>query len=207
MFQNLKGGVFNMKKLILIGNKIIDKNISNIIDNEFDYVVRVNRMNNYGITGTKTDLLVSDPHKIFFKLVKEPYDKFLNAKQLIMNLNSAKTKNKCMLFEKNIFSLNQLINKINISFKEYHKKIVDTYLNDQNISYVKFTTFFLILCYLIETYSNEYEIWFTCIDVNGRGEMFKTNDIWKRSHAEAGVFEEYLLNKFINDGIVKQLLI
>ena len=73
-----------MDKFIIVGNKLIDKDISQIVDS-FDYVVRLNRMSNYGKTGHKTDLWLADFHDEFFTLVKKPYDKYLNARVLLIN--------------------------------------------------------------------------------------------------------------------------
>lgn len=56
------------KKLLIIGNKIPSYNIENIINN-FDFVVRLNRLNNYELTGIRTDLLLVDPHNGYYKLL------------------------------------------------------------------------------------------------------------------------------------------
>lgn len=42
-------------RILFIGNKQISQDFSQIIDN-YDFIVRYNKMDNYGLTGTKTDL-------------------------------------------------------------------------------------------------------------------------------------------------------
>ena len=61
--------------MILVGNKVIDKDISGEIE-QFDFIVRLNRMNNWGMTGTRTDLYFADIHGEFLNLVEKPYDKY-----------------------------------------------------------------------------------------------------------------------------------
>ena len=91
-----------MKKLIVVGNKLMEQNLSDKID-KFDFVVRINRMNNYGNAGTKTDLLAVDPHNEFFNLVEKPFNKFNNAKKLIINMFFFSPKVALMLLQKGIF--------------------------------------------------------------------------------------------------------
>lgn len=72
------------KRLIVVGNKQIHVDMSKQIDS-FDIVVRLNRMTNYGLSGTKTDILLVDLHREFFKLVEPPFDKYRLAKKLLVN--------------------------------------------------------------------------------------------------------------------------
>ena len=62
-----------------------------------------------------------------------------------------------------------------------------------------------MLCYAIEFYSKDYQIWFTGIDVNGRGDMMKTDNIWIENHSHAGEIEERLLKEFIDNNTIHQL--
>ena len=71
-----------MKKLLLIGNKPLDKDYSSIID-DYDMVVRVNRMLNYNQSKGKTDLWLADVHTpALFE--SEDKEKFLEARNAIL---------------------------------------------------------------------------------------------------------------------------
>lgn len=192
-----------MKKLIVVGNKPIEQDLSKEIDN-FDFVIRVNRMNNYGNTGSKTDFLAVDPHNEFFELVQKPFDKFNNAKKLIINTFFFSPKAAAMLLQKGIFKRQQLSEAIKICFQDYRRNLVERYVGYDDNS-INFTNFFIMLCYAIEFYSKDYQIWFTGIDVNGRGDMMKTNDIWIENHSHAGEIEERLLKEFIDNNTIHQL--
>jgi len=96
------GRELNMKNLIVVGNKQMKQNLSEKID-KFDFVIRINRMNNYGNAGIKTDLLAVDPHNEFFNLVEKPFDKFNNAKKLIINTFFFSLKTAIMLLQRGIF--------------------------------------------------------------------------------------------------------
>ena len=171
---------------------------------KFDFVIRINRMNNYGNTGTKTDLLAVDPHNEFFELVEKPFDKYNNAKKLIINTFFFSPKSALLLLQKGIFKQQQLSNAIKLCFQDYRRSLVERYVGNDDGS-INFTNFFIMLCYAIDFYSNDYQIWFTGVDVNGRGDMMKTNDIWLKNHSCAGEVEEALLNQFMDNNIIHQL--
>ena len=171
---------------------------------KFDFVVRVNRMNNYGNTGTKTDLLAVDPHSEFFELVEKPFGKYNDAKRLVVNTFFFSPKSASMLLQKGIFKQQQLANAIKLCFQDYRRGLVERYVGNDDGS-INFTNFFITLCYAIDSYSNDYQIWFTGVDVNGRGNMMKTNSTWTKNHSCAGEAEEKLLNQFIGDNIIHQL--
>ncbi len=55
-------------RLAFVGNLEDGVDKSDVVES-FDFVVRVNRMNNFGLTGTRTDLLLVDATPAFFSLV------------------------------------------------------------------------------------------------------------------------------------------
>lgn len=182
-----------MKKLIIVGNKVIDKDISKEVES-FDMIVRLNRMNNWGNTGTRTDLLLVDPHKVFFKLLTQPYEKYKSAKQIL--LNTAHIGGVGKLLSKNIVTLHQIKNAIRINIVN-EKKAMQHIITKNGQNYINFSNFFVIVNYCIKTYSPEYQIWITGVDIKGRGEMFKTNNIWANIHGQAGDYEESILSKWL----------
>lgn len=63
--------VERLGRLAFVGNLEDGVDKSEVVES-FDFVVRVNRMNNFGLTGTRTDLLLVDATPAFFSLVNLP---------------------------------------------------------------------------------------------------------------------------------------
>lgn len=185
-----------MNKLIIVGNKIIDKDISKKVDN-FDYVIRLNRMSNYGNTGYRTDLWLADFHNEFFKLVQKPYDKYLNAKTLLINTDRPITAYIKGL-KYGIIAKNQLSSAKKIQIK----KIAEQLLGKQDWIKNKTmpTNYFLLTKYIIDNYLDKAEIWTTGIDIEKRDVLFNTHSAYENSwHNNIGQFESMMLNKWIQD--------
>ena len=137
-----------MKKLMLVGNKEGKTDISSIVD-QFDFVVRLNRMSNYGKTGCKTDLLLVDPHPVFFKLIEgQKFSKYHDAKRLLFNKMYNTPKVIVKLLKWNVFTLQQLQHKDVFDIYKYKHTILRP--EDRNVD---FSNFFALLNYVIETYS------------------------------------------------------
>lgn len=189
------------KKLIIVGNKEITKDVSEVIES-FDCIVRLNRMNNYGFTGTRTDILLADIHKGFLRLCTKPYDKYLNAKHLIYNMSQKFLYTERAL-KQNIFSINQILTSTRIFLTSIINSVVDakTYINTQTQP----TNFFLLTKYIIDNYSSDYEIWITAIDLQ-RSVLLQTSINHKNTlHRNAGKIEEHYLQKWISKNIIKYL--
>lgn len=192
------------KKLVVVGNKMISSDLSSKIDS-FDFVFRLNRMNNYGLSGKKIDMLAVDPHIEFFKLVKnENFDKFHNAKQILLNSFFATPKACIKLMQKNIFYPLQIAAAIKINFQQYRQKLVERFLGHPDKT-INFTNFFISVCYCLDNFNDEYNIHIACVDIENRGNMMKTNDIWMQNHASAGIIEEKMLKQFIDEHTITVL--
>lgn len=188
----------NKPRLIVIGNKIIDKDISNKVES-FDFIVRFNRMSNWGMTGTRTDLLLVDPHKNFFKLLEKPYDKYLGAKQLLVNTNFTNAKTIAKMLSMGLFSIEQLSKSKKLHVQNYEKS-----LPESDNGKIKLTNFYLMVKWVIEKYSKDYEIWVTGADIGGR-EKFLATEQGYEGHRLAASVEEIELAKMLDSGEFKFL--
>ena len=178
------------KRMILVGNKVIDKDISDEIE-QFDFIVRLNRMNNWGMTGTRTDILLVDANKQFFQLVQKPFSKFRMAKKLWINKPPFDGKILVKLLQRGIFSIDQIKNSEKINIWEYREK-----------SGYFFTNFCVLTQMLVEKFKDKYDIWITNADIIGRGNLLSTDSRWKGGHDLAGIKEERILtNMIINEEI------
>ena len=180
------------KKLILIGNKPISKDMS-FIDSEFDYILRVNKMCNLGTTGNRIDGVYLGLYSDFTLVHKGGKHKDLY-----------KT-------AKDIYMLPLLWN----FFFEYKE-----YMSTEQYKAIKFFDFDAArtsigacatstVCILWNLLNNKeitdnYEIYLTGIDIEGRDELLKNGNEWKDSlHANAGEAEERFIKDCINKGLVK----
>ena len=192
-----------MKKLILVGNKQIDVDISKEVE-QFDVVVRLNRMNNWENTGKRTDILLVDPHPVFFKMIDgQDCLKYQTARKLLFNKVYNKPKVIVKLLKQNVFTLDQLQNKDVFDIYKYKHTILKP--EDGNVD---FSNFFALLNYVIQKYSSNYEIWITGIDVYERSSFFATNESYKNSrHLTAGIVEETRMKNMIEHNVIKYMQI
>lgn len=188
-----------MKKLIIVGNKVIDKDISKEVES-FDMIVRLNRMNNWGKTGTRTDYLLVDPHKNFFKLLEPPFEKYQTAENLIINKNFYNKNSITEMLKLNLFSITKLSKATKLNLQEYSKNILNDYPNKN----MRLTNFFIFLKYIIEHYHDRYEIWFTGVDVEHRCDYIKT-DPGLDGHRDAANYEQDELLKMIHNRSINYL--
>lgn len=216
------------KKLLLFGNKLLDKELSQEqIDyiNSFDIIVRVNKFDNLLNTGCRIDWYLptccsywdmdtirrrSPQHyaKHYDSNITKQISKLFVQKSTIMYLKQHLEEQ----FPNSSTDEKFMYNFIKILFDELDKN-VDIVIHDDYAQSVwkKFyennmnsgttpTTTVLCLAYLIEQYSQEYDIYFACLDIEGRGEMLKTNPIWSTTvHRNAGYVESEFLQKMIKE--------
>ena len=218
------------KKLLLFGNKRIngvDKEMIDII-NSFDVIMRINKMDNVSETGERVDWWWFD--YCIFKDIKEfHFKKYLsNLSKVMMNWKSICQLTKWVsdfelkLFKKNINHEGESkIKRLKLFFPE----LPDSCIMVENKNYSHYflcernkywdidednktvpTTFVIALSHLINECSDEYDIYITCTDLEGRGELFKTNPIWSESwHRNVGQYEEDYIKLMIKEGKIKYL--
>lgn len=214
-----------MKRLVIVGNKVIQKDISQIVDS-FDVVVRLNRMNNFGMTGKRIDYLLVDPHRLFFNMVfdeklesDESRHRFKLAKNLIFNMahyrknyfNPEFKYNQPNKYEygeiwqnenlEKLFTKEQLETKQVFAIKNYNR--LDFYKEIQNKLNYRPCTSFRLICHYIENFLDQYEIYITGLDVFDRRKMAKTMPDILSTHARYMEYEEFYLKKFVNENKIK----
>lgn len=178
-----------MKKLLLIGNGPIGKDISDKV-NQFDYVFRVNRMTNLHETGTRIDGVYIGVYKDFLDIYKggENKEYYKTAGRIFLDMYGKFT----------------LLNK----WKDYM-----TEEQWHNVGIIHLfspvpcaTTTIRVLDHLLSTSAKEYEIWIAGIDVEGRGDLMAKGEPWKGTcHAETGYDEEKYLKDLIKNNKIKVL--
>lgn len=181
-----------MEKLILIGNKPVTKDMS-YIDNEFDYVLRVNRMLNLGNTGNRIDGVFLGAYYDFVnKFNGGPHrDKYKSIKDIYMTP------------------------EIKGSFYHYplyitqeqwdNTKIYDFSIAKKNIGCNATSTVCMLYSLLHDdNIKSKYDIYLTGLDIEGRGKMMEEGLQWKYTgHKLVGDIEEQYIKKCINDKLIK----
>lgn len=184
------------KKLLLIGNGPIPIDISEKV-NEFDYVMRVNRMTNFLTTGTRIDGVFIGAYKDFREFYKggEFRDYFKTAKEVFLTDNLQK------LFK----NWDEFLTKEQWD----NVQIMDFSTNKENIGTAFPTTTLCLLNVLTtvpEWYEN-YEIWICGITVEGRKELMYNGEPWKKTnHRFDGEKEETFLKNLIKENKIKRLI-
>ena len=188
--------MIGIKKLLLIGNSPIPVDISDKV-NKFDYVMRINRMNNFLTTGTKIDGVFIGAYKDFKEFYKggEFKEYFKTAKEVYLTENLQKCFNNWDEF------LTQE--------QWYNVKIMDFSSNLKNIGISFPTTTLCVLNVLTsfpEWYEN-YEIWIAGITVEGREKLMYNGEPWKKTnHRFDGKKEEFFLKKLLKENKIKRLI-
>lgn len=184
------------KKLLLIGNGPIPIDISEKV-NEFDYVMRVNRMNNFLTTSSRIDGVFIGAYRDFREIYKggEFRDYFKFAKDVFL----IKPMDKWFKNWSDYLTQEQWDNI----------KFMDFKYNEENIGTAFPTTSLCVLNVLTsfsEWYDN-YEIWICGITVEGREELMMNGEPWKKTnHRFDGKKEEQFLKKLIKEGKIKRLI-
>lgn len=189
------------KDLILVGNKPDIKDISNIVDS-YDYVLRVNRMQNYGLSGYRIDglyiciwkqyldLLTSEQHKITLK-AKRIYTEPRNVPYF-----KAHWKYICSEEQYKNYGLFAFLN---IGFD----RVIPNRLSNQCP-----TSTFKLLDYLLTTpeWMDNYNITITGIDIVNRGDLLNNGKEWDgTTHKTVGEAEANFILKNIQNGNLSYL--
>lgn len=183
----------DVKRLILVGNKIPYKNnLAGMVDS-FDYVIRISRMNNFGKTGHKTDgLYIEANHQYKYVFEGGEY------KNEIRNVNS-------------IFMRKYWHDKFNEWPSYMTRQQYDTIelINEdkavKDIGFERPTSAMLMLSHLINSsWIDNYKIYFTCMDVENRSKLINNNPLWAY-HNGGGEFEEFYLKSLIDDGVITRI--
>ena len=208
------------KKILLFGNKQIDNVDKEMIDiiNSFDIIVRVNKMDNLIETGNRVDWWWFD-----FCIIRENFTAINYLSNVTKVMTSWKSIRVLKLFYK-LIKNNIEENKLSI-LKIFFPKLSDNcnvitnkkyqscsicernkYWNIDTKTKTIPTTFIIALSHLINEYSDEYDIYITCTDLEGRGELYKTNPIWSNSwHCNVGQYEEDYIKLMMKEGKIKYL--
>ena len=182
------------KKLILVGNKpFANDSLAAVIDG-YDFVVRVNRMTNFGASGVKTDGVFLGMYSDFINQYDggEHKDVFRLASQ-IFAVQMVKNDDK-------------VLDYITSAQREGLEVVSHFYaLCDVNVGSI--TSAVLMLHHLLRSHwADEYEITVTGLDIDGRGELMRTGDEWKNNeHGQMGDREEAWLKGLVESGLILYL--
>lgn len=179
----------NKKKLIVVGNK----DISCSIVDTFDYVIRINRMTNYGNTGYRTDGLYLEANNVFKniytgemlkKLIDEETHIFMNPKwyRQFYEWRSYLTPRQYMLAE--LIDYDSICSDIGVHNPTSGVSLLVHLLNS--------------------SWRQEYDIYIVGFELEDRLGMIDNNVYWAW-HYGAGEAELTYLNKCIESGILKVL--
>lgn len=209
------------KKLLLFGNKHIynvEKEMIDII-NSFDIIMRVNKMDNLIETGKRVDWWWFD-----YCICNKKYMNQFKAGNYLSNITKIMTNWTSICALKLFNSNNSEENKLGL-LKLFFPKLPNNCVVIKNKNYYNCsicernkywnidaknrtipTTFVIALSHLIDEYSDEYDIYITCTDLEGRDKLYKTNPIWSTSwHRNVGQYEEDYIKLMIKKGKIKYL--
>ena len=186
------------KKFLLLGNAPIPVDISDKV-NSFNYVLRVNRMNNLNNTGNRIDGVFVAAYHTWREVYKggENKDYYKQAKQLWI---TPELKNNFPDWNK-YFTQEQWERPVIISFNSNSEP--------GHIPFPIVTTTIRILDVLISSPNiiNNFEIWIAGITIEGRGKMFQVDEAWSTTeHRYLGYAEERYLKKLVEENKVKRLI-
>ena len=180
------------KKLVFVGNKPpMRETLSNEIDS-FDYVMRINRMNYLGHTGNRIDGLCLEANHLFKHEFKGGENKksIKNAGQILMRP----------------FWYGHFSNWEEYLTEEQYKNIelIEDRFAINETGFERLTTSILLLGYLLNSHwSEEYDIYITCLDVENRALLIDNFPIWNW-HKGAGLYEQrFLMDKLKNKQIFR----
>ena len=186
------------KRLLLIGNAPIPVDISKEV-NTFDYVFRINRMNNLPTTGYRVDGVFIAAHNDWRNVYKggEYKDYYKRAKDVFVTPEIKATLHdwaEYLTLEQwqNIklmdFTQNHLPDHVNTPIITTTIRVLDVLTSAKNIT-------------------DNYEIWIAGFTVDGRGKMMEKGDAWiNTEHRWMGHREEDFLKRLIAQGRVQRLI-
>lgn len=184
------------KKLLLIGNGPIPVDISEKV-NEFDYVLRINRMTNFKTTGERIDGVFIGAYRDFKHIYKggEFKDYFKTAGEVLL---TQPLKDRFDNWDE-FLTPEQWENVRIIDFKDNMKNVGTAYP----------TSTICVLNVLTsnpEWYEN-YEIWICGITVEGREKLMSEGEPWSKTiHRFDGKKEEDFLKNLLKENKIKRLI-
>lgn len=208
------------KRLLLFGNKHINSSIPPRKINEinsFDIIMRINKMDNIIETGERVDWWWFD-HCIRYyanKFTTRNYLKYVTKVMTnwtsisLLGLNNPDSTEENKLTQLRVFfpelpdDCDVIKNKNywNCSICERNK-----YWNIDTKNKTVPTTFIIALSHLIDEYFDEYDIYITCTDIEGRDKLYKSGGEWSGTwHYNVGQHEEDYIKLMINEGKIKYL--
>lgn len=184
------------KRLILVGNKPFERDLSAVVDG-YDFVVRVNRMNNFGLSGRKIDGYYLGLYTDFVQKYQggEHRREIRRARQIFCQPRILKKKPLIFDF---------------INHEQYHGIETTDWAGCQRDTGIRVpTSTMLVLHHLLTTHwAEEYEISLTGVDIEGRGQMFREQAEWNTTrHRDSGIEEERWLKKIVAEGKIFYLTI
>lgn len=182
------------KKLLLIGNKPIEEDVSEKVDS-FDFVVRVNRMTNVPNTGRKIDGYYLGMWRDFREQYHGGEHRDIMKEAKVVFCHPRVYENRVNIFEyitKEQYMTAEIIN-VNAS-----RIGIGTQYPTSTIS---------VLWYLVNSHwAYEYDIYIFGIDIEGRDELFRSNAEWNTTtHVNAGGDEAEYMKRLIAEGKIKVL--
>lgn len=189
------------KELILVGNKPDIVNISSLVDSH-DYVLRVNRMQNYGLSGTRIDGLYICAWREYLQLsTKETYERTLKAKRIFIEPRHIKFLD---MHWKEICSFEQYNH---VGLFHFENRGFDRVIENRQPNQVPTSTFKL-LDYLLNTpqWMDNYNITITGIDINNRSDLLMNGANWiHTTHKTVGQAEADFIKKQVKLGNIKYM--
>lgn len=181
------------KNLILVGNKHPSRAGLNKIIDSFDYVLRISRMNNLGAAGSKIDGIYLEANHNFKHVFKggENKGQIKKARNIFMHENWYKN-----FAEWELYLAGEQYRNVEII---NHNAAMDAMGHDHPTSPA------LALGHLLHSsWRDKYNIYITCLDVEGRAELIDNNPFWSY-HKGGGTSEETYFKSLINLGIISQI--
>lgn len=185
--------IYGKKELILVGNKpFLTDQLACEIDS-YDFVVRVNRMNNLYLSGSRVDGYYLGMWKDFRNIWNGgPYkDRIKDARKVFM----------CQKVFENTDHVFEYVTK-----EQYDNcEIIDINASRAGIGAQYPTSTVSVLWHLLNTHWNdEYNITLTGLDIDGRGDMFLSESEWNTTkHGECGYDEERYLKWLVETRQIK----
>lgn len=181
------------KRLIVVGNKPPKRaGLAAAIDS-FDFVLRVNRMNHLGPTGSRIDGLFLEANEEF----KERYRG---------GANKMRTKDAGMLLMRRIWYTRFDTWSEYITPIQYNRiEVIDDNPAIRETGFRRLTSSILLLGYLLHSkWSEDYHIHITCLDIENRAMVLDNDPTW-RHHQGAGAIEQAYLLKQISTNRITRL--
>ena len=183
------------KRLILIGNKPFSSDtLCDEIDS-YDFIVRVNRMNNLYKAGTRVDGYYLGMWRDFRDIWHggEHRDRIKDAKVVFA----------CPIIYRTTEYIFDYITR-----EQYDNiELIDINASRKGIGTMYPTSTISVLYHLLNSHwADEYDITLTGVDIEGRGDMFRSDMEWNTTtHVMSGDDEEKYLRNLVENGEIKFL--